>query len=73
MTTEVRIMYTNWRGERRHRTIVPERMYYGSTEHHKPTQWLLEALDAEKFERRTFAMREIESWEPVGSDFRLEV
>lgn len=64
---EVVIDYTNHRGERRKRLITPGQMHYGSTEYHPEPQWLLDAFDYEKGEWRTFAMRDIHSWEPDGS------
>lgn len=59
---EVTIDYTNYKGERRERRIVPERIYWGSTEHHPSRQWLLDAYDVEKDAARTFAMSNIHSW-----------
>lgn len=61
---EVRVLYTNWRGEKRWRRIIPQRMYFGSTEWHPEHQWLLDVLDLEKKEFRTFAMEGILSWCP---------
>jgi len=58
----VRVLYTNYRGETALRTIVPERMYFGSTEWHPEPQWLLEALDLEKGQNRTFAMKDVRAW-----------
>lgn len=66
---QVWIDYTNWRGERRVRRIVPEYVDFGSNEHHPDDQWMLVAWDPEKGERRTFAMKDIHSWkaqEPAG-------
>ena len=56
------IDYTNWRGERRERKIVPQYIVFGSTEYHPGQQWLLVAHDIEKGARRTFAMDGIHSW-----------
>jgi predicted DNA-binding transcriptional regulator YafY len=58
----VRILYTNYRGETALRTVVPERIFFGSTEWHPEPQWLLEALDIEKAQNRTFAMKDIRAW-----------
>jgi len=49
------IIYTNWRGETAERTILPLRMWFGSTEWHPEPQWLLTAIDTEKNAERDFA------------------
>ena len=58
----VKIVYTNYRHQTAVRTIIPERVWFGSTEWHREPQWLLEALDVEKGERRSFAMADIKCW-----------
>ncbi len=58
----VMVDYTNWRGERGARRIVPDYMWWGSTEYHPKPQWLLRALDVEKRALRDFAMGSIHSW-----------
>jgi predicted DNA-binding transcriptional regulator YafY len=58
----VRVLYTNYRGETAFRTIVPERLFFGSTEWHPEPQWLIEALDVEKGQNRTFAMKDVRAW-----------
>lgn len=63
--TKVNIDYTNYRGERGIRTIVPERIWFGSTDYHKSSQWLLDAYDVEKDASRTFAMQDIHAWLPA--------
>jgi hypothetical protein len=63
----VTILYTNWRGEKGERAIVPKNIYFGSTRWHPEAQWLLHALDVEKQEHRDFAIKDIESWEPSNS------
>lgn len=62
----VRIDYTNYRGERSMRRVVPVEIYFGNTEYHPESQWLMEAEDVEKHARRTFAMRDIHSWSTDG-------
>lgn len=44
---EVIIDYTNWRGERRLRRIVPHNMMFGSNQWHTEPQWMLMAVDLE--------------------------
>lgn len=60
----VEIDYTNWRGERSKRRILPQRVVWENNEWHPDTQWLLEAIDIEKREARTFALANIHSWVP---------
>lgn len=54
---QIRMIYTNWRGETDLRRITPQRLYWGEVEWHPGPQWLLEALDLDKGETRTFALR----------------
>lgn len=63
-TKNVKILYTNWRGEKAWRTILPENIYFGSTEYHPEEQWLLKAFDVEKNAYRDFAVKDIASWIP---------
>lgn len=56
------IDYTNWRGERAVRIIEPITFYWGKNEFHPEPQWLLEAIDYDKKERRVFAMKCIHEW-----------
>ncbi len=62
------IDYTNWRGERSERRIIPnmESLWFGFNDWHREAQWLLDAYDVEKGELRTFAMRDIHSWHSVS-------
>lgn len=62
MEKVVRILYTNYRHETAVRTIIPERIWYGPTSWHPEQQWLLDAFDVEKRERRSFAVADIKSW-----------
>lgn len=59
------IEYTNYRGERSFRTILPGRIWYGQTEYHS-SQWLLDAQDVAKGAERTFAIADIHSWRPAS-------
>jgi predicted DNA-binding transcriptional regulator YafY len=58
---EVRILYTNYKGETAWRRIIPKRIWFGKNEWHSE-QWLLEAFDVEKNADRDFAMKEIKEW-----------
>jgi hypothetical protein len=62
---KVTIDYTNWRGERRKREIVPTgRIAFMSTDFHNEMQWLLDAVDCEDGCTKQFALKDIHSWEP---------
>lgn len=58
----VKILYTNWKGETRERTILPISIEYKSTEWHTEEQWILNAMDIEKNEMRSFAIKDIKEW-----------
>jgi predicted DNA-binding transcriptional regulator YafY len=60
----VDIDYTNHRGERGIRRIVPLGIEFGANEWHPEPQWLLRAFDADKKAVRLFAMKDIQSWSP---------
>ena len=62
----VKIDYTNWRGERRERMISPQRLVFGANQWHKTAQWLLVATDCQSDRERSFAVKDIHSWTPVG-------
>lgn len=65
-TRIVEIDYTNWRGHRRVRQIVPVAVTFDSNDYHPEPQWLLLAYDgADKSVVKTFAMSRIHSWTPL--------
>lgn len=51
--------YTNHRGERSRRRVVPQRLWFGATSWHPVDQWLLEAFDLAKGAQRDFALDQI--------------
>ncbi len=57
------IDYTNWRGERGLRRILPIEVFFGINEFHPGEQWLLKAIDLDKNVERVFAMKDIHSWQ----------
>jgi predicted DNA-binding transcriptional regulator YafY len=65
VSREVIIDYTNWKGQRAARRIVPRRIYFGRTDYHKEPQWLLDAYCRVKDEERTFAIADIHMWVPA--------
>ncbi len=62
LNKKVTIDYTNYRGKRAERDIIPEKIWFGSTDWHKEEQWLLDAHDIEKDALRNFAMKDIHEW-----------
>lgn len=63
--TAVVIDYTNWRGERSTRRIIPKQLLFQATTWHPDEQWLIRALDLDKGEARLFALSGVHSWEPI--------
>jgi transcriptional regulator with XRE-family HTH domain len=63
----LRFAYTNWRGERSVRRVIPTRIYFGATSYHPRPQWLMEALDVDKGVARAFAVADMrpEPLEPI--------
>ena len=59
---EIKILYTNWRGETSVRRILPKELVFKSTEWHKEEQWLLVAHDLDKDAERMFACKDIKAW-----------
>lgn len=60
----VYIDYTNYRGERAWRRIIPGAIRFDATDWHPGQQWLLDATDVERQAERTFAMKDIHAWTP---------
>ncbi len=57
----VEIDYTNHRGERSTRLVLPQEIAFMSSRWHDGNQWILKAFDEKKGERE-FAMKDIHSW-----------
>lgn len=60
---QVTITYTNYRGETGKRTIEPIKIWFGATKWHPEPQWLLDAIDIDKQAERSFALKDITSWQ----------
>jgi hypothetical protein len=58
---ELKFTYKNWKCEISERTIdtLSIKIYYGEVEWHKGEQRLMEAIDLDKNDFRTFAIRDI--------------
>ena len=59
---QVRILYTNYKGETAIRHIVPKEIKFLASEWHPEEQWCLIAHDVEKDAERTFACNDIKAW-----------
>ena len=57
--TYLNFEYKNWKNETKIRVVIPESIWYGSTEFHKEEQWFLKAFDIEKSADRDFAVKDI--------------
>jgi hypothetical protein len=58
----VSIDYTNWKGERRERHIMPLMVWFGLSKYHQGAQWFMKALDLEDGQRKDFAMKDVHRW-----------
>lgn len=56
MTHQIALNYTNWRGQRSLRHIIPKNLFFGSNEWHPEPQWLIAAWDCDKKADRTFTL-----------------
>jgi len=59
---QVSILYTNHRGETAVRRIVPQRLWFGATPWHPEAGWHLDAVDVERGQVRSFAMKGVREW-----------
>lgn len=57
------ILYRNYKGVTAVRQIVPYYIRFGTTPHHQEPQALLESFDLDKKEPRTFALKDVLSWD----------
>jgi hypothetical protein len=59
----VKVLYKNWRDEIAWRQIIPQEIYFGSTDYHPGDQWLLKVWDCEKNAERIYSMKYITNWD----------
>ncbi len=64
----VYIDYTNWRGERGLRKIVPQRIEHKSSQWHPTPQFVLVAWDVDRQQERDFAFSGIHGWQHPGEE-----
>ena len=53
---KISLLYNNWRGETGRRTVSPVGIWYGVTEYHKKTGWLLHVWDWDKGDWRDYEL-----------------
>ena len=58
----IKVEYTNYRGEKGIRTIVPISFFFGTTEYHPEEQWLIKLWDVDRQAERIYALKEITRW-----------
>lgn len=58
----IAFVYTNYRGEASTRHVVPERIWFGTTDWHPDQQWFLEGFDLDRGAHRSFALTDITSF-----------
>ncbi len=58
----IKVEYTNYRGEKSIRTIIPLNFFFGSNEYHTKDQWLLRVWDCDRQAERIYAAQEITRW-----------
>lgn len=56
--------YTNWKGERRDRRIMPLTLWFGVSEFHDTPQWFIRAMDLERNVMRDFSLSTIHGVQP---------
>lgn len=61
----VRIDYTNYKNIRTTRLIIPLNIDFRANDFHPEPQWLITGIDVDRNVTRSFAMKDIHSWEPV--------
>lgn len=58
----IKIDYTNHRGERRVRNIIPIKIRFTATPEHKDAQWILDGFDLDKKSFRSYSFSGIHSF-----------
>lgn len=67
----ISMFYTNHRGEKHRRHVIPFNFVYGVAEPwYREPQWLMVAYDLGKGAWRTFALDNVSGWNPEGHESR---
>jgi predicted DNA-binding transcriptional regulator YafY len=56
--------YTNWKGERKDRRIMPLTLWFGVSEFHDEPQWFIRAMDLDRNVMRDFSLATIHGVQP---------
>jgi len=56
MTAQIKMKYTNYRGETAIRTVLPNCIKFGATTYHPQEQWLMQAYCTDRHDLREFAL-----------------
>lgn len=61
MSNSIKFEYTNWKGIRSKRNIIPIKLIFESNQYHRDNKniWLLMAFDIDKQDIRSFAVKNI--------------
>lgn len=62
----VELVYTNYKGEKSIRKVLPVHIWFGETVWHPDLQWFLDAWDVDRQAMRSFAMVAVDSWKICG-------
>lgn len=65
MDKKVTFIYTNWKGDRRQRTVLNPVIKNGSSKYHPHCDTFLVGICADKMEERWFAVSDIEDFEQL--------
>lgn len=69
---QIRFWYTNYKGSMSRRVVTPIALYWGRTEYHSASQWLLRAYCHEKCAERVFAWEAIQMVPPATEPSKPE-
>ena len=58
----VNVIYVNHRGEEEVRHIIPQRLFFGTSDFYPTPQYLLDCFDLDKMAPRTYRMGDIKAW-----------
>lgn len=56
---ELKINYTNYKGENKDRHINPAHIWFGESEFHKGKQWFMNGYDIDRKVHRDFALNDL--------------
>ncbi|MNR31073.1 hypothetical protein D3C85_1485630 [compost metagenome] len=69
----MKVIYENWKGIERERSIEVEYLHFGSTKHHTAQQWLLRCTDLETNEIHDFSLAKVKKMDVNQLRFRSAI